>query len=521
MLTPRYLIGFTGHRSGYDENLIRPALTQALTDLKARAAALGGTADLYASVAEGCDTLCVEIARGLDMAAHLLLPLPQDEFAKDFSSPEIWERSRRQIELASQKPGRDSLRVVPGEMTRPDCYFDQGIQILEAVDVLVAVWDGEPARGPGGTAQVIAHAQKLGLPVVMIDSKTGQSRIMGDLSRAFASDAILAELQHIAHKAGAACVTQPGTADDLQKCLDGIANGEAARFRPSLVLIILLHGIAALMAAIVTFKVAEEYAKDSPWEHWKWVLTATELLLVGFAWWLGYRLHHKHTQERWIRCRFACELVRGLRASVPLVDPLCPSSGVHDPKWRRFALSVGLLVNESRAALTPTALRDHYITTRLSETDKEEGQIYHYLKKKPKALWWWELTGQVSKWSALLAPWFVLLSLLNKLSKTALLHSMLHGPWKLDDKPITWPLVVLLPIALPLLAGVASGIRQALDAGRRKERYPEMAARLTALRTHLTGLETRATIAHTVSQTEEILLDELREWQLTATTTGH
>jgi hypothetical protein len=98
---------------------------------------------------------------------------------------------------------------------------------------------------------------------------------------------------------------------------------------------------------------------------------------------------------------------------------------------------------------------------------------------------------------------------------------MLHGPWKLDDKPITWPLVVLLPIALPLLAGVASGIRQALDAGRRKERYPEMAARLTALRTHLTGLETRATIAHTVSQTEEILLDELREWQLTATTTGH
>jgi|GEM_PF-3100730 len=32
---------------------------------------------------------------------------------------------------------------------------------------------------------------------------------------------------------------------------------------------------------------------------------------------------------------------------------------------------------------------------------------------------------------------------------------------------------------------------------------------------------TLATIAHTVSQTEEILLDELREWQLTATTTGH
>lgn len=509
MLTPRYLIGFTGHRSGYDENLIRPALTQVFTDLKARAAALGGKTDLYASVAEGCDTLCVEIARGLDMAAHLLLPLPQDEFAKDFSSPEIWERSRRQIDLALQKPGRDSLRVVPGEMTRPDCYFDQGIRILEAVDVLVAVWDGEPARGPGGTAQVIAHAQKLGLPVVVIDSKTGQSRIMGDLSRAFSSDAILAELQHIAQKAGTACASQPGTADDLQKCLDGIANTEAKRFRPSLLVIILLHGIAALLAAIVTFKVAEEYAKDSPWEHWKWVFTATELLLVSYALWLSIRLHRRHTQERWIRCRFACELVRGLRASVPLVDPLNPSVGLHDPKWRRFALSVGLLVNERRATLQPSALRDHYISTRLSESH-EEGQIGHYLKMKPTAMRWWNTTGFVSKWSAQLAPGFVLLSLINKV-----FHLGYQKPFG------GWVVVTLLPIALPLLAGVASGIRHALDAGRRKERYPEMAARLTALRTHLTGLETRATISHTVAQTEEILLDELREWQLTATTTGH
>jgi len=489
--------------------------------MKKHAEKVGGEADLYASIAEGADTLCVEVARELDMAVHLLLPLPQAEFAKDFSTPLAWERSQRQIDIASQTPGRDSLRVLPSELKRPDCYFDQGIHILEAVDVIVAVWDGQPSGGLGGTEQLIRHAKAIGLPVVIVDSQTGQTRTEGDLKTAFAADEMLVELHEIAHKAGAACVTQPGTADDLQKCLDGIANGEAARFRPSLVLIILLHGIAALMAAIVTFKVAEEYAKDSPWEHWKWVLTATELLLVGFAWWLGYRLHHKHTQERWIRCRFACELVRGLRASVPLVDPLCPSSGVHDPRWRRFALSVGLLVNERRAALTPTALRDHYITTRLSETDKDEGQIYHYLKKRPKALWWWEFTGQVSKWSALLAPPFVLLSLLNKLSKIPSLGLSHHDGWHLDDKPATWPFVVLLPIALPLLAGVSNGIRQALDAGRRKERYPEMVKRLTALRTHLTGLETRATIAHTVSQTEEILLDELREWQLTATTTGH
>ena len=96
-----------------------------------------------------------------------------------------------------------------------------------------------------------------------------------------------------------------------------------------------------------------------------------------------------------------------------------------------------------------------------------------------KALRWWNITGAVSKWSALLAPPFVLLSLLNKLSKMELLQAWMHGPWKLDQIPASWPLVVLFPIALPLLAGVSNGIRQALDAGRRKERYPEMAKRLT------------------------------------------
>ena len=47
--------------------------------------------------------------------------------------------------------------------------------------------------------------------------------------------------------------------------------------------------------------------------------------------------------------------------------------------------------------------------------------------------------------------------------------------------------------------------------------YPEMTARLTTIRT----LETRATIARTIDQTEEILLDELREWPIIAITTGH
>lgn len=516
MLKPRYLAGFTGHRAGYDEDIIRPALKAVLEGLRERTAAAGGEIDLYASVAEGADTLCVETARGLGMAVHVLLPLTLAEFEKDYSSPDAWGRSRRQIDLATMKPGHDSVRVLPGEMVRPDCYFDQGVHILEAVDVLIAVWDGEKAEGLGGAEQVVAQAVQTGVPVVIIDSKTGRSRIEGDLASAFAADEVMVELREVAEKTGAGRAGDAGDADDLQKCLDGIASTEAARFRPSVVRIILLHGFAALMAAFVTLKLGE----DSSWEKGKWAVTATELVLVSLALWLGWRLHQRHTQERWLRCRFAAELVRGFRASVPLVDPLSPSIGLHDPRWRRFALSTSLLVNARRATLCPLALRDEYIATRLSETHPD-GQVRHYQEMNLKALRWWNITGVISRWSALLAPPFVALSLLNKLSKMDVLQPLFRGPWKLDDQPATWPFVVLLPIALPLLAGVANGIRQALDAGRRKERYPEMAERLKALRARLHTLKTRASISRTVVQTEEILLDELREWQLTAKTTGH
>ena len=111
MLKPRYLVGFTGHRAGYDETLIRPALKAALEDLQKLAVQAGGELDLYASIAEGADTLCVEVARELGLAVHLLLPLPESEFAKDFSSPQTWERSQRQITLASKKPSQKPWRI--------------------------------------------------------------------------------------------------------------------------------------------------------------------------------------------------------------------------------------------------------------------------------------------------------------------------------------------------------------------------------------------------------------------------
>jgi hypothetical protein len=512
MLSPRHLVGFTGHRSNFDAGLVRSALKQVLGDVMARTAAQGGRAELCASVAEGTDTICVEVARELGMPVHLLLPLEEAEFAKDFSSPEVWQRAQAQFAIARQRSGCDSVHLIPGETTRPECYCNQSAYLLEVADLLVAVWDGKPARGPGGTAEIIGQAEIMGLPVVKIDAASGAVSGTEGLAECFKPDAIITELNKAGSHSGGAC-EKIITPDDLQKRLDEIAVAEAARFRPSLVRIILLHGIAALLATIVTFKMPMEH---HAWNEQRWIITAVELGLVVSALWMAWRLHHRHSQERWIRCRFACELVRGLRHSVPLADPLRPAVARHDPAWRRFALSTGLLVQQHHTSSGLLAERDRYVATRLSDTHPE-GQIRHYREMRPAALRWWDLTAKIGNCSAWLAPVFVLLSLLNKLSH----HWTLTPAWHLDEKPLTWPLVVFLPIALPLAAGVAAGLRQAMDAGRRKERYPQMVQHLTDLKKRMAGLQTTSTIRNAVGECEEILLDELSEWQLAMRNTGH
>lgn len=37
--------------------------------------------------------------------------------------------------------------------------------LVGLVDELIAVWDGKPARGYGGTADVVAYAERTGVPV--------------------------------------------------------------------------------------------------------------------------------------------------------------------------------------------------------------------------------------------------------------------------------------------------------------------------------------------------------------------
>ena len=49
-----------------------------------------------------------------------------------------------------------------------DAHMEASSAMLTTADRLFAVWDGKPARGYGGTADVVAYARRHGKPVHVI-----------------------------------------------------------------------------------------------------------------------------------------------------------------------------------------------------------------------------------------------------------------------------------------------------------------------------------------------------------------
>lgn len=50
----------------------------------------------------------------------------------------------------------------------PEAFWAAGQTIADTVDQLIAVWDGEPSAGLGGTADVVEYRQSLGRPWVRV-----------------------------------------------------------------------------------------------------------------------------------------------------------------------------------------------------------------------------------------------------------------------------------------------------------------------------------------------------------------
>jgi len=147
-------VGFTGHQ-GLPE-LTVPLIRDAI------AAELAGEGPVhgFCSLAEGSDQLfagCV-----IDAGGFLNVIVPCQRYELAFTDQGALARYHAYLARAEQ--------VINLSYPEPseEAFWSAGKRVVEESERMIAVWDGRPSRGLGGTADVVALARESGRHVKVI-----------------------------------------------------------------------------------------------------------------------------------------------------------------------------------------------------------------------------------------------------------------------------------------------------------------------------------------------------------------
>jgi hypothetical protein len=161
------IIGVTGHRLhklDIDNPSLIGGIENVLAELKRKYE--GRKIIVMSPLAEGADRLVAKIAvEQIGAVLWVPLPLPFDIYATDFTSVDSEEEFKRLVGKAEHyfelpmKFGTQEQLSLPDDVSsnemRNQQYALAGAYIVERSHELIAVWDGQPEDGTGGTAQVV------------------------------------------------------------------------------------------------------------------------------------------------------------------------------------------------------------------------------------------------------------------------------------------------------------------------------------------------------------------------------
>jgi hypothetical protein len=150
------IVGVTGHRF-YDE----PTAEFLAARVHALLRDWAGDREVrvVSSLAEGADQLVARVAVELGLPLDVVLPSAgyraslEPQFRAEFDA--LLAHAATVTRLDHDEPAADA-------------YLEAGLEVLDRSDVLIAVWDGEQARGTGGTAEIVAAARARGIDVVVL-----------------------------------------------------------------------------------------------------------------------------------------------------------------------------------------------------------------------------------------------------------------------------------------------------------------------------------------------------------------
>ena len=122
---------------------------------------------LLSALAEGADQIAAEEALRLDCILWCALPFARTEYEVDFSTAETRAAYHALLAQAAAVEELQGTRA-----NEEAAYADVGHHVVACSDVLLAIWDGDGAQGPGGTASIVAAALECGRSVIWLDARS-------------------------------------------------------------------------------------------------------------------------------------------------------------------------------------------------------------------------------------------------------------------------------------------------------------------------------------------------------------
>ncbi|MEV4566807.1 hypothetical protein AB0K12_23825 [Nonomuraea sp. NPDC049419] len=148
-------IGVTGHM-----NLTSDTARLVSDALRAHLKGVDGELVGVSCIARGADSLFADAVLAAGGALEVVLP------SRDYRAVKVKLDHAEQFDRLMA--AASTVRVMDFDQASREAYEAANEAVLSSIDELVAVWDGQPGTGRGGTAEVVAEARERGLVVTVI-----------------------------------------------------------------------------------------------------------------------------------------------------------------------------------------------------------------------------------------------------------------------------------------------------------------------------------------------------------------
>ena len=495
------IIGFTGHRHLKNPEGVATALRAELAELQKK----DGELVAISSVAIGGDMLFAREVLQAGIKWIVILPLAREDFRKDFTVEE-WARAEDLIKHAAE------VRTLPG-IDRPEVYVDCGKATVDDSDCLLALWDGMPAAGPGGTAEIVAYARRLGRELTLFREGATQVEKM-DTARVLAHEF---KPEDVLETMGPRpeLPLPPQSLLNQFKASDEEATRTAPNFRNRTLWMARFHLAATLVAGLALSVQAHRFFVTGftlsvlGFHYFVYptiVLAIFKTIFVVFALVILIWLWWRRTHEIWLQQRLTAEYCRSILATWHCRDPVEPVS-FHELPALRAVSQAALFLRLEKDRRAPVDIKD-FRTAYAHDRVMDQWNYFRGQWESAKAMAgpirfrYWTYTVFAVIFSVLL---LVLRSFSHQFTTDNFEGSSLR----------TQAFVVFLdvfPLALPAAASFTIAHMAIKDVDRRIGRFQDLQNQMGSALIDLSLCGSWECLHRSVERTERILFNEVLEW---------